>query len=113
MIGDLKRFTSKAIVAAIKENPTESRKEFLLDFFLKEGLKTSNVTQYQFWRHDNNPIELWSNKVIWQKINYVHQNPVEAGLVFRAEDYRYSSAIDYCDEKGLLDHIVVFRMFDL
>ncbi|WP_185287915.1 hypothetical protein [Chryseobacterium lactis] len=85
----------------------------MISFFLKEGLKTSNVAQYQFWRHDNKPIELWSNKVIWQKINYVHQNPVEAGLVFRAEDYRYSSAIDYCDEKGLLDHIVVFRMFDL
>ena len=113
LIGDLKRFTSKAIVAAIKENPTESRKEFLLDFFLKEGLKTSNVTKYQFWRHDNKPIELWSNKVIWQKINYVHQNPVEAGLVFRAEDYRYSSAIDYSNEKGLLDHIVVFRMLNL
>jgi len=100
-------------VTAIKENLAESRKEFLLNFFLKEGSKTSNVTQYQFWRHDNKPIELWSNRVISQKINYVHQNPVKAGLVFRAEDYRYSSAIDYSDEKGLLDHIVVFRMFDL
>ncbi|MCS4301011.1 transposase [Chryseobacterium sp. BIGb0232] len=53
LIGDLKRFTSRAIVTVIKENPTESRKEFLLDFFLKEASKTSNVTQYQFWRHDN------------------------------------------------------------
>ncbi|WP_317126184.1 transposase [Chryseobacterium pennae] len=111
LIGD--RFTSRAIVTAIKENPTESRKEFLLDFFLKEASKTSNVTQYQFWRHDNKPIELWSNRVINQKINYIHQNPVEAGLVFRAEDYGYSSAVDYSDEKGLLDDIVVFRMFDL
>ncbi|WP_435524620.1 hypothetical protein [Chryseobacterium indoltheticum] len=48
-----------------------------------------------------------------KKINYVHQNPVEAGFVFRAEDYKYSSAVDYSDEKGLLDDIVVFRMFDL
>jgi len=112
LIGNLKRFTSKAIVQAIKENPTEGRKEFLLDFFLKECSKSSNIKQYQCWRHDNKPIELWSNKVINQKINYVHQNPVEAGLVFRAEDYRYSSAIDYSDEKGLLDDVVVFRMFD-
>lgn len=59
------------------------------------------------------PIELWSNRVISQKINDVHQNPVEAGLVFRAENYRFSSAIDYCDKKGLLDYSVVFRMFDL
>ena len=112
LIGDLKRFTSRAIVKAIEENPRESRKEFLLDFFRKEAAKSSNVTHYQFWRHDNKPIELWSNKVIKQKIDYVHQNPVEAGLVYEAEEYVYRSARDYADEKGLLDDIVLFRMFD-
>jgi hypothetical protein len=30
-----------------------------------------------------NPIELWSNKVIQQKIDYVHHNPVEEGLVYK------------------------------
>ena len=44
LIGDLKRFTSRAIVKAIEENPRESRKEFLLDFFRKEAAKSSNVT---------------------------------------------------------------------
>ncbi|WP_435524636.1 transposase [Chryseobacterium indoltheticum] len=39
LIGDFKTFTSKAIVQAIKENQTESRKEFLLDFFLKKAQK--------------------------------------------------------------------------
>jgi REP element-mobilizing transposase RayT len=64
MIGDFKRFTSKAIVKAIIENPKESRKELLLEQFSKAGNKSSNVNKYQFWRHDNHPIELWSNKVI-------------------------------------------------
>jgi len=67
------------------------------------------VKQHQFWRHANKPIELWSNKVIEEKINYVHQNPVEAGLVFRPEDYRYSSAVDYSGEKGLLNDVIVVR----
>ena len=58
LIGDLKRFTSKSLVKAIIENPKESRKEFLLDFFKKEASKTSNVNGHQFWRHDNKPIEL-------------------------------------------------------
>lgn len=111
LIGDLKRFTNKAIVKAIQENPRESRKEFLLDIFKKEALKSSNVSNYQFWRHDNNPIELWSTHVIKQKIDYVHQNPVEAGLVYKAEDYVYSSARDYADETGLLSDIVVFRSY--
>ncbi|MEM1338480.1 MAG: hypothetical protein AAF634_00415 [Bacteroidota bacterium] len=42
-------------------------------------------------------------------MNYVHQNPVEAGLVFKAEGYVYSSAIDYAGEQGLLENIVVFE----
>jgi hypothetical protein len=41
------------------------------------------IASLQFWRHDNHPIELWSNKVIYEKINYIHNNPVEGGLVFR------------------------------
>jgi hypothetical protein len=62
---------------------------------------------FRFWRGDNKPIELWNNKVIDQKIDYIHQNPVEEGLVFKAEDYVYSSAIDYAGEKGMLDVIVI------
>jgi REP element-mobilizing transposase RayT len=109
LIGDFKRFTSKAIVKAIIENPKESRKDFLLDQFRKAGNNSSNVTQYQFWRHDNHPIELWSNKVIDEKIDYIHKNPVKAGLVYRAEDYIYSSAVDYTGEKGLLNDVIVVK----
>jgi REP element-mobilizing transposase RayT len=109
LIGDFKRFTSKAIVNAIIENPKESRKDFLFEQFKKAGNSASNVNHYQFWRHDNHPIELWSNKVIDEKIDYVHKNPVEAGLVFRPEDYIYSSAVDYAGEKGLLDDVIVIR----
>lgn len=111
ILGDFKRFTSKAVVKAIRENPRESRKEFLMEQFGKAASKSSNVNQYQFWRHDNKPIELWSNKVIHQKINYIHQNPVEAGLVFRAEDYVYSSALDYAGGKGLIDSVIVFEYY--
>ena len=109
ILGDFKRFTSKQLVKAIQENSRESRKENLLRVFKEEAAKSSNVNRFQFWRHDNKPIELWSNKVINEKINYVHQNPVEEGLVFRAQEYKYSSAIDYAGEKGLLDGILVAK----
>jgi len=109
LLGDFKRFTSKTIVKAIKDNPKESRRDMLLDRFLNAGAKSSNVKTYQFWRHDNKPIELWSNKVIFEKIKYVHQNPVEEGFVYNPEDYIYSSAADYTGEKGILDDIVVLR----
>ncbi len=107
VLGDFKRFTSKAIIQAIKENLKESRSGWLLEQFSKAAKKTSNVTNFQFWRHDNRPIELWSNHVIDEKINYVHENPVKEGLVFKAEDYLYSSAKDYAGEKGLLENVLV------
>ena len=93
ILRDFKKFTSKAIVKAIVENPVESRKEWLLKQF-----KTENG--YSFWRSDNKPIELWSNAVIDQKLNYIHQNPVEEGLVYSADDYRYSSACAYAGYIG-------------
>jgi REP element-mobilizing transposase RayT len=85
ILGGFKQYTSKAIVKAIQESPQESRKEWILKKFEEAGEKSSNVKHYQFWRHDNNPIVLWSNKVIDEKLNYLHNNPVEEGLVFKAE----------------------------
>jgi hypothetical protein len=55
------------------------------------------------------PIELWSNKVIDEKIDYIHNNPVEEGLVFRAEDYLYSSAADYAGEQGVLENVIIVK----
>lgn len=101
ILRDFKKFTSKKIIKAIKENSKESRREWMLNQFWdidKNG--------YRFWRADNKPIEIWSNHVIDQKINYVQNNPVEAGLVIRAEDYVYSSARDYSGDKGLLDVVI-------
>jgi hypothetical protein len=83
--------------------------EWLLEQFEKSGNKSSNVKKYQFWRHDNKPIELWSNKVIDEKISYIHNNPVEEGLVYHPEDYVYSSAKDYSGEKGILEGVIVAK----
>lgn len=112
LLGDFKRFTSRNLVKAIKENRRESRREYLLEMFSKAAESSSNVKKHQFWRHDNKPIELWSNSVIQEKINYTHQNPVVEGLVYKAEDYVYSSAKDYSGEQGLLDDIIVFRLYE-
>jgi len=110
LLGDFKRFTSRKMIQAITQDPMESRKEWLLEQFKKAAEHSSNVNNYQFWRHDNKPIELWSNKVIAEKINYIHNNPVKEGLVFRPEDYIYSSARDYCGEKGLLKDVIVLDL---
>ncbi len=111
LLGDFKRFTNRKIIQAIIDNPKESRKEWMLEQFKKAAVKSSNVYDYQFWSHDNKPIELWSNKVITEKINYIHNNPVAAGLVYRPQDYDYSSAKDDYGEKGLLNNIIVADLY--
>jgi hypothetical protein len=43
-----------------------------------------------------------------QKLNYIHQNPVKAGIVLRSEDFLYSSASNYAGIKeNILDVIVI------
>ncbi len=44
-----------------------------------------------------------SNKFKDQKLEYIHNNPVESGIVDNPEDYKNSSGRDYAGGKGLLD----------
>ncbi len=107
LLGEFKTFTSKQMRKAIEGNLQESRKEWMLWMMKRAGSKNSNVKNYQFWQQNNQPVELWSNKVIDQKVNYIHDNPVKAGFVEEAHYWKYSSAIDYCGTKGEVDVCLV------
>lgn len=49
---------------------------------------------------NHHPIELDNRKLFNEKIEYIHQNPVKAGFVFEAEQYVFSSALNYCSKLG-------------
>jgi hypothetical protein len=51
----------------------------------------------------NHAIEVYSSKVTWEKINYIHYNPVEEMLVTAPEEYFFSSARNYSGLNSLLD----------
>ena len=78
LLKEFKMYTSKKLMVLIEENIQESRKEWILWMFKRAGSKNSNINERQFWQQHNKPIELWSNKVIKEKLDYVHNNPVEA-----------------------------------
>jgi len=42
-------------------------------------------------------------EMFYQKLEYIHMNPVEAGFVEKPEDYLYSSARDFYGKKGLIE----------
>ena len=95
LMRDLKGFTSRKLLKTIEDNPQESRREWMLWMFERAGMKNSNVKGKQFWQQNNQPIEIWSLKVFEQKLDYIHNNPVESGFVTDPIDWKYSSARNY------------------
>ena len=78
IIRDLKKFSSRAITAAINDNIQESRKDWMIWMFKRAGEANSNNNTYQFWQQDNHPIELSTNEMMDQRLNYLHVNPVRS-----------------------------------
>ena len=58
--------------------------------------------KYSLWNHHPNLKLITTENGLMEKANYIHQNPVRAGLVECAEDYRWSS-IRYWQRKPLED----------
>lgn len=50
VLRDFKKFTSKELIKAINDNKQESRRDWMLEIFEREGAKNSRNTEYQFWR---------------------------------------------------------------
>ena len=103
LLRDFKGFTSKKMIASIKEHPDDDRRERMLGIFKRAGEKNSNVKEYQFWQQNNQPIELWSTKFIKQKFSYIHNNPVKAGLVNEPWEWKYSSARNYTELDAVIE----------
>ena len=91
------------IIKAIQENNTESRKEWMLNIFSYTGSRNNNNTTFRFWKQDYYAIELDTAEKYKERLDYLHYNPVAAGIVWEPWHYKYSSAINYyTNESGLL-----------
>jgi REP element-mobilizing transposase RayT len=103
IIRDMKSFTSRKLRECISKNMKESRREWMLKMMKQAGTTNSNNRGFQLWQQNNNPIELYDNRIMEQKLDYLHNNPVVGGIVDEPEDYVFSSARDYAGKKGLIE----------
>ena len=101
-IRDFKKFTSKKILNKI-QTESESRREWMLKLFEEEAEPSKKHKYYKFWQEGNHAIELFSEKFIWDKINYIHNNPVEAGFVKNGPEWIYSSATNYQEMESIIE----------
>ena len=74
-----------------------------IEAFKKEADKIKRNTKYKVWQDGNHPVLLDTNTMMQQRLDYIHNNPVEAGIVNEPEQYVFSSARDYAGQKGLMD----------
>ncbi len=120
-IGDFKKFTSKKVINAIINNPQESRKEWMLIHFEEEEIKKrknvscsiskpngsltdqTNRGHYHLWRRGYDKYCIYNVMMMRQKIDYLHENPIRAGIVEKPWEYIYSSYKNYCGEKGIIE----------
>jgi len=81
---DFKKYTSKQIVKQLKEDNNGET----LNIFANKANKKAN---YTVWMQRYRSIPVYSEKILKQKIDYIHRNPLRRGLVNELEDYQYSS----------------------
>ncbi|MCH8903776.1 MAG: transposase [Bacteroidetes bacterium] len=104
---DFKKYTAVQIIKEIKQSG-DSRRDWMLEIFKKAGINNPNNTHYQIWQQHNHPIELSDDRMVDQRLNYIHQNPVKAGFVERPEEWKNSSASNYLGLGGVLEVELVY-----
>ena|SRR5688572_20744146 len=81
---------------------------YTLFLFERAGIRNPNNTRYQFLQQHNHPIELNTNDKLDQRLNYIQNNPVAAGLVRYPEDNLCSSTGNYAKlPVNLLDVMLI------
>ncbi len=107
IVRDMKKHTSMELKEVIKNNVHESRKEWIIWMMERAGKKNGNNKDWhpdsrRDWQQHNKPPEIKGQEMFDEKLQYIHQKPVQAGFVTREEDWKYSSARDFCGMKGLV-----------
>ena len=83
---DLLKFTSQQILKILRNEKSDMQEKLLVQ---------TKDRKYQVWERNSLGVPLWSPEIFWQKLEYIHHNPVKAGLCEYPEDYKYSSARFY------------------
>lgn len=95
---DFLKFTAQRIKADLLKNHPQVLAHFKVN---------AKDREYQFWERNPLRIELRTNTVYEQKLDYIHWNPVKAGLCKMPEDYKYSSEKFHetgIDDFGFITH---------
>ncbi|MGM0587290.1 MAG: REP-associated tyrosine transposase [Bacteroidota bacterium] len=93
----LKSYTARRMVDSLR---VRNRSYLLRN--LRLPANRGDGTAYRIWQKGFHPKQIGSHEIMLQKLAYIHDNPVKAGFVAKAEHWRYSSAGNYQGQSGLI-----------
>jgi REP element-mobilizing transposase RayT len=96
-VGDFKSFTARQIIDLLETKRARTLLKLLR--FLKARHKTDRI--YQLWQEGSHPQQIQNEAIMRQKLEYMHNNPVERGYVDEPTHWRHSSARNYAGLPGL------------
>ena len=96
---NFKSYTARKIIDHLQEQNTD----FLLQRLAFGKKPHKSDRQFQFWQEGSHPQVMACPKVLRQKLQYIHENPVKRGYVELPEHWRYSSAQNYMGKQGLIE----------
>jgi REP element-mobilizing transposase RayT len=99
ILKEFKSYTAREIVRLAGEE----NKIWLLNQLQFHKHENKMESLHQVWQEGFHPKQIYSEEVLRQKVEYLHYNPVRAGLVARAEDWFYSSARNYAGLPGAME----------
>ena len=94
-----KSFTARQLIRYLNEHNVLQILDQLA--FYKKAHKTDRT--YQFWQEGCHPTLIENHKMLKQRVEYIHDNPVKRGYVDKAEHWRYSSARNYHGQEELIE----------
>jgi REP element-mobilizing transposase RayT len=100
-----KGYTAHEIIDLLKRRGAETLLR-QLEFF---KLKHKTETTYQVWQEGSEPKQIQSDETMWQKLEYIHMNPVKRGYIDDPLHWRYSSARNYAGQAGLIPVVTDWR----
>jgi len=96
-VGMFKSYTARATIDWLKSR----RAETLLRQFRWEKAANKTDRAFQMWQEGSHPQQIQSEEMMWQKIEYIHNNPVARGYVDDPLHWRHSSARNYAGQAGV------------
>ncbi|MEX0586877.1 MAG: transposase [Pirellulales bacterium] len=94
-----KSYTAHELVALLKQRSAHTLLHALSVFKLPHKTESD----HQVWQEGNHPQQMTSEEIMWQKLEYIHANPVRRGYVDDPVHWRYSSARNYAGQPGLIE----------